>query len=166
VTPLEIRFDQALDQAGMEAKALADMMGISKQTLSALKKGRLLGKQHWPTIARILHVDHDWLVSGHGQIPAWWIDPATGAPSTPVKRSRPMRLADEAPPAPQPATPPAKRGRPRKEPPDPHKVLIDQQQSFIAALQATIERLSAENQALRAQCADSSSALKPTGSTP
>ena len=167
MSPLEIRFDQALDHAGMEAKALAEMMGISKQTLSALKKSRLTGKQHWPIIARLLDVDHDWLVTGDGRIPAWWIDPATGAQGAPVRRRAPAVFADVAPPAPSaPAIPPPRAvGRPRKQPADPQQVLIAQQQSFIAALQAAVERLTAENQALREQCAESSSPLTRTGST-
>jgi DNA-binding XRE family transcriptional regulator len=68
---LSDRLEAALRAAGKDQNDLAAALGVARQTVSAMKRGVMPGRSHWPRIAELLHVDCVWLTEGGGVAPDW-----------------------------------------------------------------------------------------------
>jgi hypothetical protein len=157
---LEIRFDAAARNAGIQAADIARKLGISKQMLSAMKKSRIPGIAYWPAIARILKVDQAWLCTGYGSAPAWWVETTIGTvrdpdPDTPTPGRRSRRSLERV----SHATNPNALQRILDTEPEPEDDLARTLHTLAAQLvrqQATLDQILAETQVIR-------SAVTPAG---
>lgn len=73
VTTLAQRLEAAIHHAKTTQSAVARVLGVHRQTLTALKYGKI-GHERLPEVAKILGVDPTWLVTGRGQAPTWAAD--------------------------------------------------------------------------------------------
>ena len=82
------RFSVCLDRAGPGMqKELADRLGISHQAVSAMRYGRQRLGRHLHAIALAFGVDEEWLRTGRGVVPDWYVD--DGDPE-PEEEQRPV----------------------------------------------------------------------------
>jgi phage repressor protein C with HTH and peptisase S24 domain len=65
------RLEAAAYHAGLEQTEIAAQIGVAKQTITAIKAGKVPGKKHLPAIAAVTKVDPVWLASGGGDAPEW-----------------------------------------------------------------------------------------------
>ena len=69
------RFSLALSRLDRGAQSvLSERLGLSKQAISAMRYGRQRMGRHLETIAEVLKVDPEWLRSGRGHVPEWYLD--------------------------------------------------------------------------------------------
>ncbi len=70
---LSERLEWSLAHCGnMQAQDLANKIGVAKQTITAIKAGKMPGKRHLPLIGKVLGVDHEWLLTGDPErAPEW-----------------------------------------------------------------------------------------------
>jgi transcriptional regulator with XRE-family HTH domain len=95
------RLEVSLKHNKLQSKDLAKLIGIAKQTITAMKAGKVAGKKHLPAIALALGVDLDWLVMGdETKKPAWlssitWLPNPVAPPLTPDIHADLARITSE-----------------------------------------------------------------------
>lgn len=72
------RIDAGLTAKSMDASGLAEILGISKQFVSDIKSGKTPGRKHVPKIADALGCSVEWLTTGTGSPPMWWLGHQVG----------------------------------------------------------------------------------------
>lgn len=97
---LASRLRAAIKARNLTASAIAKACGFSRQNMQRFLDGEIARSKHFPTMARELEVDVDWLMTGDpANAPSWWTPPAT--PKFENRRRRrgfgPAETVDELP---------------------------------------------------------------------
>lgn len=74
---LASRLRAAIKARNATASSIAKACGFSRQNMQRFLDGEIGRSKHFPTMARELGVDVDWLMTGDpGNAPSWWTPPA------------------------------------------------------------------------------------------
>lgn len=71
IVSLAKRFDLACRMTGVSQSEIADSLGLHRQTITAIKQGKLKIAEHAEGIAKALNVSVEWLTTGAGSAPSW-----------------------------------------------------------------------------------------------
>jgi hypothetical protein len=77
------RIDMACNHANILMKDIAETLGIHKNTMYAMKRGRMQIGPYAKRISEILQVPQEWLEHGTGPAPAWFQAPESILPAPP-----------------------------------------------------------------------------------